>query len=95
MGRPKERWEDEIYEFLKPEETETTTGNEMKNNDTWIKVAENRERWKATTSEHAKTAAAISVDSVPRRENPPQDPIRPARHLNGVKLEDDELANII
>ena len=27
---PKKRWEDEINEFLKPEETETTTGNEMK-----------------------------------------------------------------
>ena len=46
-------------------------------------------------SEYAKTAAAMSVDSVIRRENPPQDPIRPARYLNGVKLDDDEVANIM
>ena len=44
VGRPKKRWEDEISEFLKPEETETTEENEMKNNDTWIKVANDRER---------------------------------------------------
>ena len=39
VGRPKKRWEDEINEFLKPEDTETTKGNEMKINDTWINVA--------------------------------------------------------
>ena len=41
----------------------------MKNNDTWIKEARNRERWRAMESEYAKTAAAISVDSVLRRES--------------------------
>ena len=92
--RPKKRWENEINEFLKPE-TETTKGNEMKNNDTWIKVAKHRERWKAMESEHAETAAAISVDSATHSENPPQDPVRPARYLNGVKLGDCEVANII
>ena len=30
VGRPKERWEDEINDFLKPEETEETKGNEIK-----------------------------------------------------------------
>ena len=30
VGRPKKRWEDEINGFLKPVETETTKGNEMK-----------------------------------------------------------------
>ena len=81
------KWENEINEFFKPDETERTN--------TWIKVAKNRERWKAMGSEYAKTAAAISVDAVVRRENPPQDPIRPARYLNGVKLDDDEVDNII
>ena len=95
VERPKKTWEDEINEFLKPDETETTKGNEMKNNDTWIKVAKHRERWKAVESEHAETAAAMSVDSATHRENPPQDPIRPARYLNGVKLDDYEVANII
>ena len=59
-------------------------GNDIKNNDTWIKVVKNRERWKAVESEYATTAAAASVDSVHSRRCPPQDPIRPARYLNGV-----------
>ena len=92
---PKRRWEDKIDEFLKPEETKTTTGCDMKNNDTWIKVAKKRERWTTWESEYAKTAEERSVDNALRRENPPQDPIRPARYLNGVKLDDDEVANII
>ena len=87
-------WEDEINDFLKPEETEEKKGNEIKNNDTWIKVAQNRERWKAMESEYATAAAAVSVDSVSRR-NPPKDPVRPARYLNGVKLDEDEVANIM
>ena len=90
VGRPKKRWDDEINEFLKLEETETT-----KNKHTWIKVAKKRERWKAMESEYAKTAAAISVERATHTENPPQDPIRPARYLNCVKLGDDEVANII
>ena len=36
VGRPKRRWEDEINDFLKPEETEATKGNDKKNDDTWI-----------------------------------------------------------
>ena len=67
VGRAKKRWEDEINEFLKPEESETTKGNEMKNDDTWIKVAKHRETWKAMESDYAKTAAAISVDSATHR----------------------------
>ena len=86
VGRPKKRWEDEINDHSKTEETEETKGNEIKNNDTWIKVAKNRERWKAMESEYAKTAAAVSVDSVHSRRYPPQDPVQPARYLNGVKL---------
>ena len=85
VGRPKKEMGNK---FLKPEANEPTTGNEMKNDNSWIKVAKNRERWKAMESEYATTAAAISVDSVLRREKTPQDPIRPARYLNGVKLDD-------
>ena len=89
VGRPKKRWEDEINEFLKPEETEETKGNETKNNDTWIKVAKKKtERWKAMESECATTAAAVFVDSAQSRKNPPLDPVRPARYLNGVKLDE-------
>ena len=38
VGRPQKRWEDEVNDSLKPEETEETKGNERKNNDTLIKV---------------------------------------------------------
>ena len=93
-GKTKKRdWKTKPIEFLKPEETEEMKGNEIKNNDTWIKVVKNRDRWKAMESECAKTAAAASVDSVHSRRHPAQDPIRPARNLNGVKL-DDEVVNI-
>ena len=56
VGRPK-KWEDEINDILKPEETEATKGNEIKNNDTWIKVANNREKWKEMGSEFTVAAA--------------------------------------
>ena len=41
-----ERWEDDINQFLKPEETEETKGNDLKNNDTWMQVAEDQIRWR-------------------------------------------------
>ena len=40
--KTKKRWEDEINEFLKSEETEATKGSGIKNNDTWIWAAEQR-----------------------------------------------------
>ena len=36
VGRPKKRWEDEINDFLKPEETDATKGGDIKSSDTWI-----------------------------------------------------------
>ena len=45
-------------------------------------------------SAYETTAAAVSVDSVQSRRNPPQDPVRAARYLNGVKLDEYEVANI-
>ena len=44
VGRLEKRWEDQFNDSIKPEETEATKGNERKNNDTWIKVAPDRER---------------------------------------------------
>ena len=46
VGRPRKRYEDDINQFFKPEETEETKGNELKNNDTWIRVAKDQIRWK-------------------------------------------------
>ena len=62
VGRQKKRWEDEVNDFLKPEETEETKGNEIENNDTWIKVAKNRERWKAMETNCAVEAASLHTD---------------------------------
>ena len=95
LSKKKKRWEDEINEFLKPGETEEMQGNEIKNNDTWIKVAKNRENGKEMDSEYAITAAAASGDSVHSRRCPPQDPSRPGRYLNCVKLDDYEMVNIV
>ena len=44
VGRPKKTWEDEINDFLKPEETEATEGNDIKNNDTWLWTAKQRDK---------------------------------------------------
>ena len=58
--------------------------------DTRIKMAKNRERWKAMESEYASTAATASVESVHSRRCPPQDPVRPVSYLDSVKLNDYE-----
>ena len=69
VGRPKKRCEGALNDFFKPEETGETKGNEIKNNDTWIKVANNREwwkQWKVNTQrqqlQHLLTVCTASVD---------------------------------
>ena len=44
IGRPRRRWEDDINEFLKPEENETGNSAESDNkyNKSWIKAAKDR-----------------------------------------------------
>ena len=53
-------------------------------------MAENRKMERNGKRIRAKTAAATSVDFVHNRRNAPQDPVRPARYLNGVKLDEYE-----
>ena len=48
VRRQRKRWEDDTNQFLKPEETEETKGNDLKNNDTWIMVAKDQKRLKET-----------------------------------------------
>ena len=48
-GKFIKRWEDDINEFLKPEEADETRGNDLKSKDAWIEVAEdqkNGKKWK-------------------------------------------------
>ena len=39
IGRLKRRWEDDLYEFIKIEETEKSKGSDLRNNDSWIRIA--------------------------------------------------------
>ena len=57
----KKRWEDEINDFLKPEETEETKSCEKTKKTTTpgSKVAKDRERWKAMETDDAVAAASI------------------------------------
>ena len=75
-GRPKKIWEDVINDLLKPKETEDTKGNEIKKQRNL-----DRERWKANTQRQQPKHVLTSVHS---RRYPLQDPVRPARYLNGV-----------
>ena len=54
VGRPRKSWEDDINQFLKPEETEETKGNKLKNNDTSIMVAKDQKRWKDMEEDYIK-----------------------------------------
>ena len=54
VGRPRKRWEDDINQFLKPEETEATKGDDFTNNDTWIWAAKDAKRWKEMENDYVK-----------------------------------------
>ena len=41
------RSEDEINDFLRPEEIDESKGNDARNNDTWIKIS--KEKWKTNS----------------------------------------------
>ena len=81
--------------FLPPLLPQMTTRNDMKHNNAWIEAAKNREKWRIMENDHAKTAAERSTDNAARRGNFAQDRSRPARYLNGVRLDDNEAANHI
>ena len=52
-GRLRKRWEDEVNDFFKPEETEATNGSDVKNNHTWIQVAKKGDKLKEKEDEFA------------------------------------------
>ena len=55
------------------------------------KIVKDGKHWKVNMrrQQHA------TGDSATHREKPPQDPIRPARYLNGVKVDERELASYV
>ena len=72
IGRPRRRWEHEINEFLKLEETETemSTENDKKYNSSCVKAAKDRGRWTLSENDYTKTAEETSVNHVRRQRNP-------------------------
>ena len=54
VGRPRKRWEDDINQVLKSEETEKTKENDMKTNDAWIWPAKDKKRWKDMEEDYIK-----------------------------------------
>ena len=59
----KKRWEGEIIDFLKPEETDSTKGSEIKNNDTWIRIAKQNGKWKEKEDEFAAASKKMKTES--------------------------------
>ena len=90
IGRPRRRWEDDINEFLKLEENETENSTES-DNKSWIKAAEDRGRWILLEKDYTVTAKERSENNWRHRRNHQS---RPARYVNGVRLSEDEVANI-
>ena len=87
IGRPRKRWEDDINEFLKQveEETENLTESSNQIKKTWINTAKDRGTWTQLEENFAKN----SVTRTRRNSHN-----RPARYVNGVKLSDEEIADI-
>ena len=94
IGRPRRRWEVDINEFHKLEENETENSTESDNryNKSLIKSAKDRGRWTPLENDYTMTAEERSESNARHRRNSQS---RPARYVNGVRLSDDEVANII
>ena len=84
IGRPRRRWEDDITEFIKLEEKETENSTES-DNKSWIKAAKDCGRWTLLAGDDTMTAEERSENVARHRTN---------HQSNGVRLSDDEVANI-
>ena len=93
IGRPRKRWEDDINEFLKQIEDETEILTESSNqiNKTWINTAKDRGRWALLEENYTMTSEERHENNTRARRNSHN---RPARYVNGVRLSDEEVANI-
>ena len=87
IGRPRKRWEDDINEFFKfvEEETENLTESNNQINETWINTAKDRGRWTLLEENYTKNSVTRTRRNFHNR---------PARCVNGVKLHDEEIADI-
>ena len=87
IGRPRKRWEDDINEFFKhiDHETENLTESSNHINKNWMNTPRDRGRWTLFEENYTKN----SVTRTRRNSHN-----RPARYVNGVKLNDEEIADI-
>ena len=87
IGRPRKRWEDDINNFLKQIEDESENLTESSNliSKNWKNTAKDRGRWTLLEGNY-KTNSGTRT-----RRNSHN---RPARYVNGVKLSDEEIADI-
>ena len=90
IGRPRRRWEDDINEFLKLVEAETENPTES-DNKSGIKAAKDRGRWILLEKDNTMIAEERSENNARHRRNHQS---RPAGYVNGVRLSEDEVANI-
>ena len=70
VGRPNKRWEDDINQFLKPEETEETEGNDLRNNDTWIWAAADQKRGKELRKKRCRETENLTVTTTTAKTAP-------------------------
>ena len=54
VGRSGKRWEDDLNEFVKYEETQTTQSNDLKNNNTCLTVATKIHEWEKKEKQYTK-----------------------------------------
>ena len=83
----------DINEFLKQvvEETENLTESSNQINKTWINTAKDRGRWALLEENYTMTSEERHEKNTRTRRNSQN---RPARYVNGVRLSDEEVANI-
>ena len=93
IGRPRKRWEDDINDFLKlvEEETENLTESSSQINKTWINTAKDRGRWALLEENCTMTSEERHENNARTRRNSHN---RPARYVNGVRVSEEEVANI-
>ena len=87
----RKRWEDDINEFLKQEfeENENPIESSNQTNKTWINIAKDRRRWALLVETYTMTVEERQM--MKKGEN---NQSRPARHFDGVRLSNEETANI-
>ena len=68
VGRPKRRWEDDINEFFKPDETKGREKYDLTNNNSCMTEAEKCKEWKEKEEKFIKNSVSNSLDRCAERQ---------------------------